>query len=420
MSPRSLLAQVLLPALAAAGCALALGLGGRAAALVALCALAAGTLLGLPLRSILLARQEASRREAEARAQEPIQRLTAEATTLAAALDGMADGVWLTDARGTITRHNDALKEMLYAGQTLVGQRPLELLRRADLQEAVMLACAEGASTRLELSLEGLRPRILSVRVTPLGKDLPGSAAVFHDLTELRRLEAIRKDFVANVSHELRTPITAVRGYAETLAAGVEDPAQAQRMVTIILRQSERLSALVEDLLELSRLESNDLELHSGPVAVADAFKRAAETVRPKAAAKGIHLEAVIPGSLSAQGDDRAVEQVLLNLLDNAVKYTPEGGRVEVTGREEGSRCFISVRDSGLGIDPKHLPRIFERFYRVDKGRSRDMGGTGLGLSIVKHVVGAMQGEVRVESEPGRGSTFTVVLPSVRDSAQPG
>ncbi|MBN1204643.1 MAG: PAS domain-containing protein [Myxococcaceae bacterium] len=339
--------------------------------------------------------------------------LTQEARTLTAVLDGMIEGIWITDAEGTVVRHNDALREMLQPGNGgIAGQRPLALIRNEELNEAVRRACREGASSRLELTQEGLFPRTLAVRVTPLGKDLPGSAAVFHDITELRRLEKVRKDFVANVSHELRTPITAIRGYAETLQGGaLTDPAVAPKMVEIIHRQSERLSELVEDLLELSRLESREVKLKIASVSLALAASRAAETVKPKAAGKDIHLELQVPPDLAAQGDERAVEQVLLNLLDNAVKYTPAGGRVELSGTREDGRCVVRVKDTGVGIEPRHLSRIFERFYRVDKGRSRDMGGTGLGLSIVKHLVGAMEGEVRVESQPNVGSTFVIFLP---------
>jgi two-component system phosphate regulon sensor histidine kinase PhoR len=348
--------------------------------------------------------------------------LTQEARTLTAVLDGMIEGIWITDAEGTVTRHNDALREMIQRGSGgITGQRPLALIRNEELNEAVMRACREGASSRLELTLEGLFPRTLAIRITPLGKDLPGSAAVFHDVTELRRLEKVRKDFVANVSHELRTPITAVRGYAETLRSGaLTDSTVAPKMVEIIHRQSERLSELVEDLLELSRLESREVQLKIANVPLSVATARAAETVRPKAASKNIQLELQVPPDLMARGDERAVEQVLLNLLDNAVKYTPEGGRVDVLGTWEDGRCVVRVKDTGVGIEPKHLSRIFERFYRVDKGRSREMGGTGLGLSIVKHLVGAMEGDVKVESQPHVGSVFAIFLPVAAPEAASG
>ncbi|MFP2961280.1 ATP-binding protein [Myxococcus sp. 1LA] len=346
--------------------------------------------------------------------------LTQEARTLTAVLDGMAEGIWVTDAEGTVVRNNDALRAMLAStgSPPLTGQRPLALIRNEALHDAVIRACREGASSHLELTLDGLFPRTLSIRVTPLAKDLPGSAAVFHDVTELRRLEKVRKDFVANVSHELRTPITAVRGYAETLQGGaLNDPVMAPKMVEIIHRQSERLSELVEDLLELSRLESREVSLKLGRVPLADAAARAADTVRPKAEGKGQVVSLHVPQGLLAEGDTRAVEQVLLNLLDNAVKYTPAGGRVDVYGACESGRCVVRVKDTGVGIEPKHLSRIFERFYRVDKGRSRDMGGTGLGLSIVKHLLQAMDGEVKVESQPNEGSTFTIFLPLAASSS---
>ncbi|NOJ95912.1 PAS domain-containing protein [Corallococcus sp. CA049B] len=340
--------------------------------------------------------------------------LNQEARILTAVLDGMAEGLWVTDAEGTVVRHNDALAEMLLpANGAIVGQRPLALIRNEALNDAVARACHEGASTRLELTLEGLYSRTLAVRVTPVGRDLPGSAAVFHDVTELRRLEKVRKDFVANVSHELRTPITAIRGYAETLQGGaLQDTQVAPKMVEIIHRQSERLSELVEDLLELSRLEAREMTFQRAEVPLALAVSRAAEGVRPKAEGKNQQIGLHVPPELVAMGDGRAIEQVLLNLLDNAVKYTPAGGRVDVDGAYEGGRCVVRVRDTGVGIEPKHLSRIFERFYRVDKGRSRDMGGTGLGLSIVKHLMGAMDGEVKVESQPNVGSTFVIFLPS--------
>jgi two-component system, OmpR family, phosphate regulon sensor histidine kinase PhoR len=351
--------------------------------------------------------------------------LAQEAHILSAVLDSMAEGIWVTDAQGTVVRHNAALPRLLAGGAgpglDMVGQRPLALVRHEPLHSAVLAACREGESSQLELSLEGLFPRTLAIRVTPLGRDLPGSAAVFHDVTELRRLERVRKDFVANVSHELRTPITAIRGYAETLQAGaLADAAAAPRMVDIIHRQAQRLGDLVDELLELSRLEGRDLRLHLTAVPLAPAVARAADAVRPRAEAKRLEVTLEVPAELRAHADARAVEQVLLNLLDNAVKYTPAGGRVWVRGALEGGRCALRVSDTGLGIEARHLGRVFERFYRVDPGRSRDMGGTGLGLSIVKHLAGAMGGEVQVQSTPSEGSTFTLFLPTSPPVTPPG
>ncbi|MGQ0504064.1 MAG: sensor histidine kinase [Myxococcaceae bacterium] len=440
MTPPRPLLVLLIPALLVGTAAWFFGAGGGAA--VGAAVLAAVSSYGAAALSLRPLSEGLRRLEASVRAPEPprvapepedevleplgqavaalgtrmsaqVETLITQANTLSAVLDGMIEGVWVTDASGTLVRHNNALKELLYAGKDLVGERPLALLRRNDLNDAVMKACREGASSQLEVTLDGVRPRTLSVNVRPLGGDMPGSSAVFHDITELRRLEQIRKDFVANVSHELRTPITAIRGYSETLKAGaLRDEQNAPQMVDIIHRQSERLSELVSDLLELSQLESGQLQLRTVDVSLKDLAERAADAVRPKAQGKGITVDLDISGDLRASADDRAVEQVLINLLDNAVKYTPAGGKVRVTGSTDDEGVRVQVQDSGVGIETKHLPRVFERFYRVDKGRSRDMGGTGLGLSIVKHLTTAMGGDVKVSSQPGVGSIFSVVLPS--------
>ncbi len=328
---------------------------------------------------------------------------------LRAVIDGMAEGVWITSEDGTVIEHNDALKEFLYKGHELVGHRPRDLFASAELQSAVERACREHVSSRLELTVEGVRPCVLSVHVSPLGRELKGSSAVFFDVTELRRLETVRKDFVANVSHELRTPITAIRGYAETLQSGaIDDKVAAPKMVDIIHRQSERLSELVEDLLELSRLESRQIQLAEQPVDLLEATQRALEAVRPKARPRGTTLEVQVAPNVFVLGDQRAIEQIVLNLVDNAVKYSPPNGRVELSATSRDGHVVMRVKDNGTGIEARHLSRIFERFYRVDKGRSREMGGTGLGLSIVKHLITTMKGDVRCESAPGQGSSFFV------------
>ena len=334
---------------------------------------------------------------------------TRKLSVLRAVIDGMAEGVWTTSEDGTVVEHNNALKEFLYTGQAIVGHRPRDLFHSTELQEAVQRACREHVSSRLELNVEGVRPCVLSVHVSPLGGELKGSSAVFFDVTDLRRLEKVRKDFVANVSHELRTPITAIRGYAETLQSGaINDPIAAPKMVDIIHRQSERLSELVEDLLELSRLESRQIQLAEKPVELLEATQRALEAVRPKAKPRGTAIEVQVPPNLFVLGDQRAIEQIVLNLVDNAVKYSPPNGRVELSASSHDGHVEMRVKDNGTGIEARHLSRIFERFYRVDKGRSREMGGTGLGLSIVKHLITTMKGDVRCESAPGQGSTFFV------------
>lgn len=345
--------------------------------------------------------------------------LRKERDLLGGIVSAMHEGLLVLDGDGRIAMVNPALRKMLLLGPDLVGKYPLEVIRHPDF--AALLEQCKGSNepVPIEIELVALKPTYLllhAVRIAETGRLL----VVFVDVTEIRRLERIRTDFVANVSHELRTPITAIRGYAETLRAGaLSDPEVAASMVEIIFRQSERLSRLVEDLLELSRLEGSELKLSAQPVLLLELANRAVDAVRPRAESKGIHLQIRIPDDLRALADERAVEQILLNLLDNAVKYMPSGGQVTITAAARDGRCEIEVRDNGGGIEAKHLSRLFERFYRVDKGRSRDMGGTGLGLAIVKHLVAGMKGEVKVVSAPGKGSTFTVILPQAESEISP-
>ncbi|HYM13271.1 MAG TPA: ATP-binding protein [Bryobacterales bacterium] len=233
------------------------------------------------------------------------------------------------------------------------------------------------------------------------------------DVTALERLENVRKDFVANVSHELRTPLTSIQGYAETLLeSGLLPDARAREFVEIIRKHAVRMAKLTADLLTLSRIELGRHEFRFAPLQAADAVEWAIESVRQVAQARGVALTAEsVPEQACVMADSDAIHQVLLNLLDNALKYTPAGGRVTVSARPTKGVMEFCVSDTGAGIAAEHLPRLFERFYRVDKARSRELGGTGLGLSIVKHIARAHGGDVRVESEAGRGSSFYFTLP---------
>jgi two-component system phosphate regulon sensor histidine kinase PhoR len=230
---------------------------------------------------------------------------------------------------------------------------------------------------------------------------------------ELEKLERVRKDFVINVSHELRTPLASIQGYTETLMDGaLEDRANNMRFLGIIRHNAERLARLTADLMTLSRIELKSQDFQMAAYPLDDLVGNALDTVRPIAERK--HIQLIGPGGADAlivRADSEAVHQILSNLLDNAMKYTPAGGRIEVSARVRSGRAEIAVSDTGLGIPAEELPRLFERFYRVDKARSRELGGTGLGLAIVKHLVLAHGGEVRVESEPGKGSAFYFTLP---------
>jgi two-component system phosphate regulon sensor histidine kinase PhoR len=335
-------------------------------------------------------------------------------------LEAMQEGVVVVDRSGRIVLVNPALRSMLLVGAEAVGKLLIETVRHAQLEDLVAGARASSGAVPVEIELPGLKPRRLLVHASPLSGDDEGLLFVFVDVTELRRLESLRRDDDANASHELRTPVAAVRSATETLRSGaLEDPGAAIRFVDIIERNAMRLQSLVEDMLELSKLESNELKVKRERVELGSVVPIVLALFRERAEKKGVRLTAELaPDASAIEGDPRALEHVLSNLVDNAVKYCPPGTRVLVTAsRLDEERVRLVVSDTGPGIPAEHLPRVFERFYRVDAGRSRELGGTGLGLSIVKHMVEAMRGKVAVESEVGRGSTFTVILPRVASSA---
>src|SRR3990170_3464985 len=245
--------------------------------------------------------------------------------------------------------------------------------------------------------------------------EMRGVVMVLHDITELRRLEQVRTEFVANVSHELRTPLTAIHGYLETLLGGaLEERDNARRFLEIVFRQTERLGRLLDDLTDLSNIELGRIALRLEPVRLPGGGGSVLAIIAPKAEAGRVALASELaPGLGPVSADRDRLAQVLINLVDNAVKYTPEGGRVTVSARPAADgRVEVVVADTGVGIPPADLPRITERFYRVDKARSRELGGTGLGLAIVKHLVLAHAGELAIESTPGRGTTVRVALPA--------
>jgi len=345
-----------------------------------------------------------------------IREVTEERNRLRAIFEAMADGVLVTDHEGRIVLMNPALHEMLGAPEQAAGRTILELVRNPDLHNLVM----ETLLGEIELSGEivlrrGSVERRVVVRVVRVENpgEQPGAVAVLHDITELRRLEQMRRDFVANVSHELKTPLAAIRGYAETLAETPPgDPAHAKRFAETILRNSERLGNLVDDLLELSRIESGEVRLHPEEVSLAQCVDRVVLALEPLARRRRLTFSVAIPPSFPhLHVDTAALETVLSNLIENAFKYTPEEGRVEIRARVDGDLARIEVADSGPGIAAEHLPRLFERFYRVDPSRSREQGGTGLGLAIVKHLSQALGGRAGVESALGKGSVFYVGFP---------
>ncbi|MGZ5119340.1 MAG: ATP-binding protein, partial [Burkholderiales bacterium] len=335
--------------------------------------------------------------------------LRGERDLLTGILSSMNEGVLVVGADGRIVLTNPALREMLLIGTDAVGKSVLQVIRNADLNNALQGA-ARGEASEVETDLAGLMRRRALVRTVPL-QDAPGGVlAVFVDVTELRKLEAVRRDFVANASHELRSPLTTVRAAAETLRTVDNDAKATARFIELIQRNSERLANLIDDLLELSRIESRDLKLQLEALDLSAVVERTLAQHAHRAQLKRITLRHEAGGTPVVRADRRALDHVLGNLIDNALKYCPEGAAVRVAAAAENGKVRVSVADTGPGIPSEHVQRVFERFYRVDAGRSRELGGTGLGLSIVKHLVEAMGGTVTVDSRVGSGSTFSFTL----------
>lgn len=340
--------------------------------------------------------------------------LRAERDRVSGILSGMHEGVLLLDRDGRVALVNPALCEMLLLPSDAQGKTPLEVIRHAELKDLLDECRENDQAASREIEIGGLKPRRLLVRAAPLPGDQGGTLAVFVDVTDMRRLETMRRDFVANVSHELRTPVTAIRSAAETLDGALErDPEASRRFVEMITRNAERLRELVEDLLDLSRIESRKYELSFTQLELAEHVGGVLAMFRDRADKKRINLKHSVTGALPKLAvDQKALDHVLTNLIDNALKYCPDGSTIALGAQSEGDWVRIEVADDGPGIESRHLPRLFERFYRVDAGRSRELGGTGLGLSIVKHLVEAMGGAVRVESELGQGTRFSFTVPT--------
>ena len=349
------------------------------------------------------------------RIESQVETLEEEQQRLAAILRGMGEGVMVTDHLGIIRLVNPAFKKQFGLSGPVEGQPLVSVCRQPELINAIERQRESGGDVQCELSVPLTGSTLLAhgVLLESLGSR-HGVVTVFHDISELKRVEQMRRDFVANVSHELRTPVAVIKGYAETLLDGAlaDLPERRHHFVSIIARHAERLTALITDILTLSRLESKELQLTLHPHAIRETVVKACQLMEDHALSRGIHLISQVPDTLpSVMIDEAQIEQVLLNLIDNAIKYSPEGGTVTVACQVSGGRLMITVSDTGIGIPAKDLPRIFERFYRVDAGRSREQGGTGLGLSIVKHIVQLHNGDVRASSQPGVGTTMTVSIP---------
>jgi two-component system, OmpR family, phosphate regulon sensor histidine kinase PhoR len=331
--------------------------------------------------------------------------LTHERTLLASVADGLTQGVIAIDGDHRIEMLNDAARKMLGVQSSLVGEPLLEFVRVPALRELV--DTPDDATAEIELPN---CPRAMVRAARTWGR--AGRVLLVEDVTAMRRLETVRRDFVANVSHELRTPVAVIRANAETLMAGAtNDPVMAPKLIDGLHRNAERLARILADLLDLSRLDAGQYRLEVGPVPVKSVTEQSLSAIEPQARGRGVSVEVSVPDTLAVHADPKALDQILVNLIDNGVKYTRPEGHVWVEARESGSSVRIEVRDDGPGIADKHRERVFERFYRADQSRSREAGGTGLGLSIVKHLVESMGGEVGVEPNAPRGSIFWLELP---------
>lgn len=326
-------------------------------------------------------------------------------------LDAMSEAVLVTDASGRITLCNEVLES--WVGLGVEGKTAVEAIRHPDFQAAIEKA-QDGASSVIDIELDGAdgaSRRSLRASVAPL-RSGRGVVGVLSDVSAERAADQVRRDFVANAGHELRTPLTAIRGFAETLReTTIDDPEAARGFLDVILRHTHRLQALVDDLADLSRFEGGDLELELEPVAPGAIVLGVVRGLESQTQAKNLNVVlSDFEGASNVLAEERALEQVLVNLVDNAIKYTPEGGEVRLTISNESGGAVIEVANTGPTIPGEHLPRIFERFYRVDPGRSRELGGTGLGLSIVKHLVVKLGGEITADSQEG-WTRFRLRLP---------
>lgn len=336
---------------------------------------------------------------------------------LEALLDSMVEGLVVLDSVGRITLSNRAAENLFGFSRLMIGGTLLEAVRNHEVAALAARLAKEPVILDHELRLEGATHRVLQINgaaLTDATGGRAGSVLVFHDLTRVRELEGARQEFVANVSHELRTPLSLIKSAAETLIDGAKADAVAlDRLLAIIDRHADRLTLLIDDLLLLAKLDSGRITLNLQPIGARTAVQQTLEDLAPRASARAMRLENLLPERLLVLADPDRLNQVLSNLVDNGIKYGRACGVVSVSGRAlDNGRVELCVRDDGPGIPPEAKARVFERFYRVDKARSREQGGTGLGLAIVKHVVLAHGGEVRVESEVGQGAAFYFTMPA--------
>ena len=344
-----------------------------------------------------------------------IDKITYDEARLQAVLSSMSEGVMVSDEKGNIMLMNPSIQKLFLVDQPCEGKRPIEIIRNPAIQDIVDNVLRRKSRLTEEIFIHLPEEMVLQINGVPIMRNAhcEGAILVFHNITELKKLENVRKDFVANVSHELRTPIASIKGYAETLLDGaLEDKNNAREFVEIIDDDSNRLAKLIDDLLELSSIESDKMKLNLYPLDFAFLVKKVSAILKNQIREKELNLKLKIPDNLpKLLADEVKLSQVILNLLDNAIKYTPRGAVITVSTIVQERFLRIDIADTGIGIPEQDLPRIFERFYRADKAHSRELAGTGLGLSIVKHIVQIHGGEICATSEIGKGTIFSFTIP---------
>ena len=363
--------------------------------------------VGLALEDIFLRQQQLDRQ------------ITERTSGIQTILGAMHDGLLVVDGNRRIVLTNQTFQSLFSLREVTAGAPLVETVRDRELDRLIAETLRTGEAARHEITVA---TRQLEVSAAPMQDETGGTTGVvvlFHDITQLKQLDEVRKDFVANVSHELRTPLSILRGYIETL---MDNPATSReeldRILEVMERHSQRLGLLVDDLLSLAQLESGTTDLQLSEVSLDELFDNIVRDWDKKFAEKRLKVMVDLPAHLpQVRADETRLQEILYNLLDNAVKYSREGGDLRLAAQQRNGEIALSVSDSGIGIGKNDLPRIFERFYRVDKARSRELGGTGLGLSIVKHIAQLHGGRVEAESEPGQGTTIRILLPLAASSA---
>ena len=346
--------------------------------------------------------------------------LETDRTRMEAMLSGMVEGVLVVDGEGRLRLANNAARRMLNLESNLLGRHYVEAVRQPGVVGQLGAALKGEHRSPIEVPLDAVSaatgPRIFRAQATPASPDGGGAVLVLHDISDLRRVDRVRRDFVANVSHELRTPLTAVRGYVEALMEEPIDPNQRRKFLEIIDRHTGRMERLVRDLLRLARLDAQQETADVHPIDVAALFRTVSTDLSDRIEHQRLQVEITVDADAAViQADPTKMHDALRNLIENAVNYSAEGGRVELAARADGDRALLSVGDYGPGVPDVDLGRVFERFYRVDKSRTRDPGGTGLGLSIVRHLVELHGGKVSAANRAEGGAVFTISLPHRRN-----